>query len=947
MTGDAGTTVDGAGTEVGNSLVNRVVGSMMTKVRSAVVRGAGNDTVTAGDAAARTGTGMGGADGTGGTEEGTPVEQLLAVVRGGRAHKVPALLEPLDAAARKSALGQLKSLRSEVRGWDWKRWNEATAVRRALYVAGAGCQTGAAATATWLGGRDLLSWRSEDGTLVLQVLAGRDQEWTADVAQRLAARPAVAESSYGLIRGLVERSGCAVPATDGYVLAWTREITDARLLERLREDTHTRVLVPHALAMAETPDRLTWSVGPEAPTHWPTALATLVAEGVLDRAQVVDLCVSRLLRGGRARDLRFPLEVLRLVEPSADERRERIPDWIGMTADAPSPVAGYAQEVLAGLAADGALSAGVLAEMTGGVLFRTEKKLVRAQLTLVGKVLAREPGAVAELLPAVAEAFGHEDTAIQERALKLVGRHAASVDASVRRELAEQAGQLSPVHRPAAAALFGSDLEVAVGVPYEEILPPVPERERVAPPATSVEALVEELLTRGGYQDSAAFERTLDGLVRLARRDRAGLEAAVREAFPAEHWEQQHYFSHHTQGVEVVLAGLLGLLPGWRVDAGRAKGNNRKACHHEALSGIMDARLWEMAGLIGTDALPFLLAAPTLHTGEIDPMVLVERLSGYREAGVEPAPADFAQALLRVGRRDPSGARAAEEAVALGTRAGDRLAAWLRAGEPLGTRVRFLPRGKDRASQKWWLTDRTVVEIDDRPVVRKEFPAPFRWLGGELAATPRRCYHWLDTRAHWGAALPVDREFVAACVLSSLASGADADQRGVTEPLTALAEAGGPAGRAVHLAVAFGLGSQDADDRLRAVDALLVLASRGDLDARRLGTELAWLVLEGSVKPNRLADALRTTAATGAYGTVWAVLEPILPELLGAEKPVHGLGEVLAVAADCVERCGARGEVIGLDAMASARSASQFVVQAKRLSGALGRGADQPLTETF
>ncbi|MFJ5073900.1 DUF6493 family protein [Streptomyces sp. NPDC088553] len=940
MTGSAGTAMEGGGPEVGISLVNRVMDSMMTKVRSAVVRGAGNDTaVDAGSTSGDAGT-------TGGTEGGTPVEQLLAAVRAGRAHKVPALLEPLDAAARKTALGQLKSLRSEVRAWDWKRWNEATAVRRALYVAGAGCQTGAAATATWLGGRDLLSWRSEDGALVLSVLADRDPAWTADVAQRLAARPAVAESSYGLIRGLVERSGCAVPATDGYVLAWTREITDSRLVERLREDSHTRVLVPHALAMAETPDRLTWSVGPEAPTHWPTALATLVTEGVLDRAQVVDLCVSRLLRGGRARDLRFPLEVLRLVEPSANERRDRVPDWIGMTADAPSPVAGYAQEVLAGLAADGALSAGALAEMTGGVLFRTEKKLVRAQLALVGKVLAREPGAVEELLPAVAEAFGHEDTTIQERALKLVGRHAGAVDASVRRELAEQAGLLSPVHRPAAVALFGHDLEAESGVPYEEILPPVPEREPVAAPATTVEALVEELLTRGRYQDPTAFERTLDGLVRIARRDRAGLEAAVREAFPTEHWEHQHYFSHYTHGAEVVLAGLLGLLPGWRVDSGRAKGNDRKACHHEALSGILDARLWEAAGLIGTDALPFLLAAPTLHTGEIDPVVLVERLRGYREAGVEPAPADFAQALLRVGRRDPSAARAAEEAVALGTREGDRLASWLRAGDPLGTRVRFLGRGKDRASQKWWLTDRIVVEIDDRPAVRKEFPAAFRWLGGELRATPRRCYHWLDTRAHWAAALPVDREFVAACVLSSLASGADADQRGVTEPLTAFAEAGGPAGRSVHLAVAFGLGCQDADDRLRAVDALLVLAARGDLDARLLGTELAWLVVEGSVKPNRLADALRTTAATGAYGTVWAVLEPLLPELLGAEKPVRGLGEVLAVAADCVERCGARGEVAGLDAMASARSASQFVVQAKRLAGALGRGADQPLTET-
>ncbi|WP_395359534.1 DUF6493 family protein [Streptomyces sp. YH02] len=923
-----------------NSLVNRVMDSMMTKVRSAVVRGAGNDV----DGAA--GSTSGDAGDVSGPEGGTPVEQLLAAVRAGRAAKVPGLLEPLDSAARKAVLGQLKSLRSEVRAWDWKRWNEATAVRRALYVAGAGCQTGAAAAAAWLGGRDLLSRRPEDGALVLSVLADRDPAWTADVAQRLAARQSVAENSYGLIRGLVEHSGCAVPATDGYALAWAWEVHDPRLLERLREDSHTRVLVPHALAMAETPAPLTWSVGPEAPTHWPTALATLVTEGVLDRAQVVDLCVSRLLRGGRARDLRFPLEVLRLVEPSAAERRERIPDWIGMTADAPSPVAGYAQEVLAGLAAEGALSAGALAEMTGGVLFRTEKKLVRAQLTLVGKVLAREPGAAEELLPAVAEAFGHEDTTIQERALKLVGRHAAAVEASVRREIAEQAGLLSPVHRAAAVALFGEDLEVESGVPYEEILPPVPEREPVAPPATTVEALVEELVTRGQYQDSAAFERTLDGLVRLARRDRAGLEAAVREAFPTEHWGHQHYFTHSTHGAEVVLAGLLGLLPGWRVDSGRAKGNDRKACHHEALSGILHARLWEAADLIGTDALPFLLAVPTLHTGEIDPVVLVERVRAYGDAGVEPAPADFAQALLRVGRRNPSAGRAAEEAEALGTRAGRRLAAWLRAGEPLGARVRFLARGKDRASQKWWLTDRIVVEIDERAEVREEFPAAFRWLGGELQATPRRCYHWLDTRAHWATALPVDREFVAACVLSSLASGADGDQRGMTEPLTALAEAGGPAGRAVHLALAFGLGCQDADDRLRAVDALLVLASRGDLDARRLGTELAWLVVEGSVKPNRLADALRTTAATGAYGTVWAVLEPVLPELLDAEKPMRGLGEVLAVAADCVERCGAAGEVAGLDAMASARSASQFVVQAKRLSAALRRGADQPLTET-
>ncbi|MFF4170665.1 DUF6493 family protein [Streptomyces sp. NPDC001744] len=874
------------------------------------------------------------------------VEALLDAVRAGRAHQVPELLEPLDAAARRKALGRLKALRSEVRAWDGKRWDEAGRVRRALYVAGAGCHTDAAATAAWLGGRDLAGWDPRHDALVLSVVADRDAAWMADVAERLAGRRAVAESGYELIHGLVVRSGCPVPATDGYVLGWTRRITGGKLLQRLREDPQTPVLVAHALAMGETPDRLARPVGPEAPAHWPTAITALVAEGVLDRAGVMDQCVSRLLRGGRARDLRFPLEVLRLLAPTGEELRERVPDWVGMAADAPSPVAGYAQEVLAGLAAAGALPAGALAEMTGAVLFRTEKKLVRAQLALVGRVLARDPGAAGELLPAVAEAFGHEDTGVQERALKLVGRYLSAVDAEVRGELAEAAGLLGPAHRRAAAEVFGDALAEAVTGPYEEILPPVPGPEPVAPAASTVAELVEELVEEDLMEDPVAFERAFDGLVRHAHRDRAAVVEAVREAFPKASWETVHRFAHHTHGIHVVLAALLGAVERSVIDVHRAEVPGRDSCAHEGLSGILDARLWEAAALIGTDELPFPLATPTLRTGGIDPLVLVERLRAYRDAGVEPAPVDLAQALVRVLRADPAAGRAAGEAAALGTAAGLRLAAWLRDEDALGATVRFFPRGDRRSSGEGWLIDRIVVGFGERAVVREEFPAAFHWLGGTLRETPRRCCHWIDHRAQWAPVLPADREVLAACLLPAMAHSVDGDQRGATEPLTGLAEAGGPVGRAVHLALAFGLGCVDADDRLRAVDALLVLASRGELNGRALGTELAWLVAEGSLKPNRLTDALRTASATGAYGTVWTVLEAMLPELLGAEKPVRGLGEMLAVAADCVERCGARGGLAGLEGVASARGSSQLVVQAGRLLNALGQGADQPLAET-
>ncbi|MGW1509690.1 DUF7824 domain-containing protein [Streptomyces sp. NPDC002394] len=885
-----------------------------------------------------------------GGEEESGVGKLLAAVRAGESGRVPALLEPLDSAARELALVRLKALRAEVRAGKWATPPYVPdRIRSALYVAGAGCLPTPAAAASWLGARDL-QVREEDKSLALAAIGDRDPEWAADLAGRLAGRRTVAENSYPLLHGLIVRAGHTVPPTDGYVTGWARHLTGDRLVERLREDPRTPVLVAHALAMAEAPERLARPLGRRPEGHWPPALRTLVGEGVLDRARVLDVCVSRLLRGGPIRSLRLPLEVVRLLAPDAEELRARIPDWIGIAADAPSPAAGYAQDVLVEAASAGALPVGALAEMTAGVLLRTEKKLVRAQLALVGKVLAREPEAAGELLPVVTEAFGNEDTEIQERALKLVGRHLPDVDARTRRELAGAAGLLSPTHRRAAEALFGADLGREVALPYEEILPPVPEAQLVAPPATTVEALVAELVVKRLPEDPVAFERALDGLVRHAHRDRAAVAAAVREAFPSPPWGQEaHCFAHETHGVHVVLAGLLGLLDPALVDFRRGKGHGSDICLHQALSEVLDARLWEAAALVGTDTLPFLLAAPTRHTGAIDPLVLVERLREYGEAGVEPAPADLAQALLRVERADPSAGRAAEEAAALGTPAGRRLAAWLREDAPVGATVRFLRRDEDRTLRRYHPFDRAVVDLGEHPAVRAEFPPAFQWLGGTLEAAPRRCSHREEGRAQWAPVLPADRELLAACLLPAIAHSAEADARGATEPLTALAEADGPVGRAVLLALAFGLGCVDADDRLRAVDAVLVLASRGDLDARGLGSELAWLVAEGSVKPNRLADAARTAAATGAYGTVWAVLAAMLPGLLEqatTAKPVHGLGEVLAVAADCVERCGAGGELAGLEALASGRGSSQLLAQARRLLDALRQGADQVLTET-
>ncbi|MFD8197101.1 hypothetical protein [Streptomyces wuyuanensis] len=193
------------------------------------------------------------------------------------------------------------------------------------------------------------------------------------------------------------------------------------------------------------------------------------------------------------------------------------------------------QEVLARLAASGDLTSAQLAEMSAAVPFRAEKKLGRARLVLLGKALRRDPDRAAELLP-VAEAFGHEDTAVPERTLKRVarptgpGRGGDGRAEDPRREPAGSADLLSPMHRAYAAEVFGEQLDPATSVdaPYEEVLPPVPAARVLKPAPDSVAETVEPVaaLTNSHPRPSGDFERALDGLVRQAYRNRAALVEA-------------------------------------------------------------------------------------------------------------------------------------------------------------------------------------------------------------------------------------------------------------------------------------------------------------------------------------------------------------------------------------------------------------------------------------
>ncbi|MFI8389607.1 DUF6493 family protein [Streptomyces sp. NPDC085540] len=362
----------------------------------------------------------------------------------------------------------------------------------------------------------------------------------------------------------------------------------------------------------------------------------------------------------------------------------------------------------------------------------------------------------------------------------------------------------------------------------------------------------------------------------------------------------------------------------------------RSNCHHTAVGAVARARVLEAAERITSGSVPFLLATPTVETGSLDPRVLVARLVEYARLGADPAPADFAQALLRV-RRDAS---VIPEAAALGTPAGDRLAAWLGdSGRPVAVNRGTAPT----VSHRWTgeTPARLVMDTQQRTAVVREFPQAFHALA-EARKTAGRCWDGRDD-ASLIAVLPEDREALAAWCLPAVTAGAVQEAREAAVALPLLAAAGGPAGPALHLAVATGLGARHPEDRLRAVDALLTLTARGELDAVRLGCDLAELIVLGTVKPTRLADSLRTLAATGAYATTWAVLECSLPALLTGTADPRGTGDLLSTAADCVERCGAAApEPVGLAAVTARGGTSRLVVQAARLRDALRRNERVP-----
>ncbi|WP_147943536.1 DUF6493 family protein [Microbispora sp. CSR-4] len=407
----------------------------------------------------------------------------------------------------------------------WLAWERRRTVRDALSefgtvlrIAGAGTISGPAAAAAWLTRRELYpEWAPAPSQAeVVRVLVTRPAEWQADVAARLALkirRPGD-DRIAPLVLALLRASGITPPAHDMLVVAWlTGEAADD---DPLLGPLLPRIFHAEGAGRALREERLT-----PTPTRWFSLVQRLLEAGRVSRAELLDGCVSRFLRGGNAADLRFFVRLHGLVGPTPQEAAERARDYLRLLPAAPGPVAELALTQInrCGLHDDADVQ-----EAIEALTFRPEAKLARAGLTLLDREVRRSPARAGELAPALVTAFAHTSDDVRRRAVRIALRHAAALGRDAK-PIAEAVPLLPADLGRELAAVFGG--EVAAEETPEPFTPaPLP----VFPEPGPFPLRAVDWATRAPYGWEAC-EQWLADFVERVGSDRAALREALLPAF--------------------------------------------------------------------------------------------------------------------------------------------------------------------------------------------------------------------------------------------------------------------------------------------------------------------------------------------------------------------------------------------------------------------------------
>ncbi|WP_031073276.1 DUF6493 family protein [Streptomyces sp. NRRL WC-3742] len=898
-------------------------------------------------------------------------EELRALIAARVPQGVIERLSDVPAAELSHVRAPLRKLRTklsrELSQEDMNRYSAAYDQLAALQFAGVFSAATPVQALDWLTNRRLLdvTWPLPGGgstnpdcrALLLALIAPhRDQAFHRELAVRLAEwLPARGDRDRWLItHGLAVWSGAEVPATDGYVIGWVREGHYMRsgfhggigewfaerglrepvphhstLLSWLRAQPRLGDFVRRLFEVPDVGTEFTYFSDAEfePDNAWPKALTALTREGLLNRTELIDLCLGRLLRGDRPGNLRGFLQLYAALALDDEEVLARARDHVRLAADGSPTAAKAAQAAL--LSADDRLPLDVFTELTAAVLARPEKGLATTQLSRVEATLRRAPATAEVLLPAVCVAFAHPAPAVQERALRLAARHLPTVAPATAEAVRAAATTLSPALQPDAHHLLATEAPTT----EPQSLAPHPGKSALPAAPSGPTELAERLaaLLSDPVPDPGEFEVVLAALVLEHHRDAKALRRAL-EPLPSHHHRDAPRWVVQVRSVDGALLSLLHALTGrsYRSAPLAAELLDHPA-HLRTPAAIAALRALEVATLFAESPVPVLLATPTAADGSVDPAVFTDRLTAYRAAGALPWPADLAQALLRL---PPSAVTAARAAAA-------ELGCALPPDTPPPAPDAFhtqSPGQPEQVAPYGW-APATLPRI--APYVHAPGPGVDGVTGLlHLLPDPADTGHFNGLQTPNGVQLaqlpwtaPWHPETVAAHGLPSLVFQTITSREGHTlNPLfPLLAEVAGEPGPVTHLALAYGLAATRAESRTAALDALLTLNARDRLRPELLGRWTAELWRLTAAKPNRFLPVLADAARGGAARPVWEVLAALITEL-AAHPALRGLPDALVLAAECAAATGIRTTLPALDALTAPTAPRRVRTEAARLA---------------
>ena len=845
-------------------------------------------------------------------------------------------------------------------GEDWRTFHQRRqCAGRTLTPAAMAVFANASMTAKFVRGLQRANlYNSREVEAVQRILTERSPTWLADLPAALLGALAP-QGAYALVEAVSAVAKVELEVAREFVRAWGVDYKwasdDAQLQEEILQDPRLGEVLLLLFDDDENDDLFTsWAV-------FRGAALSAVRRGRVPRAAVLDGSLRRLLRGGRPGAMQDHLAFWDGLEATDDEVVERVSICISLLSSQNGTVARTFLAALKKASDAGLLDVELAVEAASIAVTRSEKNVVKATLSWLDALLVAHPDRAGQLVGAVGTAFGAQAADLQERAVKLAGKHAKKLgEDESGRLVAEARVYLAPDLVATLAGLLGVSQDPSTdhagdiagasypGHPghsgYPEVAPYVPRP--LLPPIGSPAELAEVVasLMHADPVEAMVFERVLEALVEFERTDSAGLREALGPV--VERWSsgQVRTASMGALTPRSALSTVVAAAARAGEEArrhphrasvkqlwSRARKSNRGWYHRRRTTpaDFLILRAAEIHAALGMAEMPPLVSMPTSPSGGIEPDVLAARLRQCEARGWVPLEADFHQALLRLpadcGGVDVSG---------LTSKAGRRFAAWA-AGErvvlPPGEQPEPEARERDRDSPHADTARRAARGHAVAPETLLDL-APGVWR------EPERCWDRSDWTTCWPAIVPSRPDLSALAMLGGVDWGTAPPS---PESAVVLAEQDGPQDD-THKVIAFRLVSGDVQLRASGVDAALVLASRKLLDPVALGTALA---AELRALPasgvRRSVPALRDVANGGAAAQAWEAIALALPKVLppAVPKTLSGTADLLVLATELAGAMpSARTPIAEVTALAQKKSGGAVGNAARRLEAVLRAG---------